>query len=673
MKYTLLLLVAVAATASASNLRASVNTGMTMSQPLLARCRVSGVTADKCCNYGAKDHALYQKPKEGKSCCNKNIGMWVPAMMSANDGKFCHGVKAATGVTKRTLQVIASASYQFRSAMSAMERTIAGQEYRFKVAYRKHEKHENAAAKKNEDAIKQLNDKKEQEEQVEASYKAARDALVSAQGQLAQTQAEYTKKLQMAKDANVDALKRYSEVQAETEGLDLLLKKEAGRLEKCTGDKKQLHAELAELKKALETEVKSLEGLKADAKKANEEIAAAKAANEAEAKKINAEIATAKVNLDKFNKDKVAMDAELKKLGLKLEEAKETLIEQEGELEDAKDDKDKAAKKLDRKKKDLKKIENAFLEEGTQDKFIGRAIKAIKQWWTRDPYCDENCKKVKAFKYYWYVNAVIRGAEPKIKVKDTVDIMKNELGEMVNTFAALKAIKKRNDALHKHDVDLHKKIMAALEKKFAKVQAAMSAAIKSIAKLEKMRETVRGEQDAIIKRQNTFIETTEKQIEVETNKLEKTQADTEAKRNAMDAINVKIGGMRKLVQNCKNEEEGLKLLKTKRAAEMDRIKADNAKMQDQVAAAEKAKEDIVMAGEVEQAKLKGEAGKLNEEAADVQAAVKAVSEDVSDGKQALNELYNKQDEMAEKIEAVEDETKDLKKETRKVDRKIRNA
>ena len=141
----------------------------------------------------------------------------------------------------------------------------------------------------------------------------------------------------------------------------------------------------------------------------------------------------------------------------------------------------------------------------------------------------------------------------------------------------------------------------------------------------------------------------------------------------MDAINVKIGGMRKLVQNCKNEAEGLKLLKTKRAAEMDRIKADNAKMQDQVAAAEKAKEDIVMAGEVEQAKLKGEAGKLNEEAADVQAAVKAVSEDVSDGNQALKELYNKQDEMAEKIEAVEDETKDLKKETRKVDRKIRNA
>ena len=35
------------------------------------------------------------------------------------------------------------------------------------------------------------------------------------------------------------------------------------------------------------------------------------------------------------------MDAELKKLGLKLEEAKETLIEQEGELEDAKDDKDR--------------------------------------------------------------------------------------------------------------------------------------------------------------------------------------------------------------------------------------------------------------------------------------------------------------------------------------------
>ena len=141
------------------------------------------------------------------------------------------------------------------------------------------------------------------------------------------------------------------------------------------------------------------------------------------------------------------MDAELKKLGLKLEEAKETLIEQEGELEDAKDDKASAEKKLDRKKKSLKKIENAFLEEGTQDKFIRRAFKAIKQWWTGDPYCDENRKKVKSFKYYWYVNAVVRGAEPKIKVKDTVDIMKNELGDMVNTFAALKAIKKRNDAL----------------------------------------------------------------------------------------------------------------------------------------------------------------------------------------------------------------------------------
>merc|ERR1711988_1563914 len=135
----------------------------------------------------------------------------------------------------------------------------------------------------------------------------------------------------------------------------------------------------------------------------------------------------------------------------------------------------------------------------------------------------------------------------------------------------------------------------------------------------------------------------------------------------------KISGMRKLVQNCKNEAEGLKLLKGKREAEMNRIKADSAKMQDQVAAAEKAKEDIVMAGEVEQAKLKGEVGKLNEEADDVQAAVKSISEDVSDGKKALDGLYQKQDEMSEKIEAVEDETKDIKKETRKVDRKIRNA
>lgn len=672
MKYTLLLLAAVAATASASNLRASVNTGMTMSQPLLARCRVSGVTADKCCNYGAKDHALYQKPKEGKSCCNKNIGMWVPAMISANDGKFCHGVKAATGVSKRTLQVVASASYQFRNALSAMERKIAGQEHNFKVAYRKHEKHENAAAKKNEDAIKQLNDKKEQEEQVEESYKAARDALMSAQDQLVQTQAEYNKKLQNAKNANVDALKRYSEVQAESEGLDLLLQKEAAHLEKCTGDKKQMHAELSDLRKALAVEVSSLEGLKGDAKKANEEIAAAKAANDAEAKKIAAEIATAKKNLDKFNKDKAAMDGELKKLGLKLEEAKETLIEQEEELEDAKDSKAKQEKKLDRKEKKLKEMQSAFLEEGTKDKFIGKAIKAIKQWWTRDPYCDDNCQKIKSFKYYWYVNAVVRGAEPKVQVKDTVDIMKNELGDMVSTFAALKAIVKRNEALHKHDVDLHKKIMAALEKKFAKVQTAMTAAIQSIAKLEKMRETVRGEQDAIIKRQNAFIESTEKQIEVENNKLEKTQADTEAKRNAMEAINVKIGGMRKLVQNCKNEQEGLKLLKTKREAEFNRIKADSAKMQDQVAAAEKAKEEIVMAGEVEQAKLKSEAGRLNEEANDVQAAVKAVSEDVTDGKKALDELYKKQDEMSDKIEAVEDETSDIKKQVKKVDKKIRD-
>ena len=182
-----------------------------------------------------------------------------------------------------------------------------------------------------------------------------------------------------------------------------------------------------------------------------------------------------------------------------------------------------------------------------------------------------------------------------------------------------------------------------------------------------------GENKMLIKRQNEFIESTEKQIEVDTNKLAKTQADTEAKRNAMDAINVKISGMRKLVQNCKNEAEGLKLLKGKREAEMNRIKADSAKMQDQVAAAEKAKEDIVMAGEVEQAKLKGEVGKLNEEADDVQAAVKSISEDVSDGKKALDGLYAKQDEMSEKIEAVEDETKDIKKETRKVDRKIRNA
>ena len=109
-------------------------------------------------------------------------------------------------------------------------------------------------------------------------------------------------------------------------------------------------------------------------------------------------------------------------------------------MEDAKDIKQKQEKKLDRKEKKLKEMQSAFLEEGTQDKFIGRAIKAIKQWWTRDPYCDDNCQKIKSFKYYWYVNAVVRGAEPKIKVKDTVDIMKNELGEMVNTFAALKAI-----------------------------------------------------------------------------------------------------------------------------------------------------------------------------------------------------------------------------------------
>ena len=61
-------------------------------------------------------------------------------------------------------------------------------------------------------------------------------------------------KLQNAKNANTDALKKYTEVQAESEGLDLLLQKEAAHLEKCTGEKKQMHDELADLRKALATE-----------------------------------------------------------------------------------------------------------------------------------------------------------------------------------------------------------------------------------------------------------------------------------------------------------------------------------------------------------------------------------------------------------------------------------
>ena len=48
--------------------------------PLLAVCR-GDAPASKCCEYKkGEDHDLYLKPKGQSSCCNKNIGMWVPSV-----------------------------------------------------------------------------------------------------------------------------------------------------------------------------------------------------------------------------------------------------------------------------------------------------------------------------------------------------------------------------------------------------------------------------------------------------------------------------------------------------------------------------------------------------------------------------------------------------------------
>ena len=120
----------------------------------------------QCCNYGAKDHALYQKPKR-RQRCNKNIGMGS----SCDERKrrqILSCVKAATGVTKRT-QYDCFGFTPVQKACSAMERTSLDKNTDSKLHTGNTRNMEKCSSKENEDAIKQLNDKKEQEEQVEAS------------------------------------------------------------------------------------------------------------------------------------------------------------------------------------------------------------------------------------------------------------------------------------------------------------------------------------------------------------------------------------------------------------------------------------------------------------------------------------------------------------------------
>merc|ERR1711871_181934 len=180
--------------------------------------------------------------------------------------------------------------------------------------------------------------------------------------------------------------------------------------------------------------------------------------------KLKAEADELQKTLDSFKEAKEAVDAKLKKAEAGLEKAEQALQQVKAEKKEAQEENDaeKASEFIELKRKGFfKKAFKAAKEAvsaGVQH--VKEGVAKIHKFLTSDPNCDEGCEAMKKWKASAYYKGKMEEGHTDVTVaamQDAVNRLKFVLTTQTKRIARLQEIVQ-------HDEDLHKTIMADIEK-----------------------------------------------------------------------------------------------------------------------------------------------------------------------------------------------------------------
>lgn len=636
MKVALFVLLAIAVTANANMLRT----------PLLAVCR-GDAPASKCCEYKkGEDHDLYLKPKGQSSCCNKNIGMWVPSVDKALDNQYCNGQDNTDyNFLKRNLKEMASTAIQFKRTLEGLKAEKKNYEAEFRSNYVKHEKHENKNQKKLDDKIKMMHDKENEAADTKKSYKQTVTLLDSTLKYIEKSKASFITEWNKIVVESKQSRKKLVEALDDVNKMEAKLIKETDAFAACKIEDKKKKMEVDELQKVIKEEMEAVKSTSGKVSEAEINLEKTKLETEEQAKAMNDKIQTATDGLKGMKADEEKLAKDLDGLAGLLAKAEEKLKASAENLEESE-------KKL--AAESLLEVQGPKGLKGLAGKVkagIGGALKAFSNWWNKD--CNEDCQALKAYSAKNYIknrqdDAAVRG-QPVTLTK----IFTDNLASMAKRLSHMEDVAKRYEDLHAHDVNLHQEIMAQIDAQFKDVKDKMKVIEAQIAAFETKRATNQVLIEKLNKELQSMMQAQNEKISSEKRMIEKNNKDTKNLISRMELLAVRVGVVAKQNAACKAGVEMLKKDVASKKKEQELIEKKQKELEGKLAAVEKETQRVKDKSSEHQAKLESELQQVEDERKETDENIQRFTEDLSDGKAKGKAMMAKTKENGNQQEANE--------------------
>lgn len=483
-----------ATTTEGANLRAHPT------KTLLARC-ANGATVEKCCEQISGQHKLYQKKDDsspgrlGKQCCSKSLGAWLPTNGDDAD-KFC-ALGRRTAHAEASMNQVKSLSDRMVNAMNVLNSEKKTLKADYRAAYIAHEQTENNKRGENSKLNRELQLVEDKNTEKRVAIKGVNDEIDTEEKKIRNTGKLYLEKLRDldTKMSDIDSSfgikeKHYAEMSVKANDATKVLNTCKGNTEEETKLMKDFEEQLKNVRSTIDQKKKENQEAAKEFGKISGECDKKKKEMEDQEKVAQKELTDVKADYAKFKKQsdtlKQAIDDAEAKLASILTDAP-SLLETGSKWGWGDEDKETADKS--------KEGSSTSFEAG---KYAGGAL--VKKG---NSYVDSEAKMV----------------------EDAQNFIANKMINMKDVLVNLKAVRARVAALKKLDIDLNKKIMDDLNKKFSKLTSAILSANRAAGRLSRKLVSV---SNTLEKTQQAYARTLknyEKRMDVKKSQLTKKAQD----------------------------------------------------------------------------------------------------------------------------------------------------
>ena len=442
-----------ATTTEGANLRAHPT------KTLLARC-ANGATVEKCCEQISGQHKLYQKKDDsnpgrlGKQCCSKSLGAWLPTNGDDAD-KFCT-LGRRTAHAEASMNQVKSLSDRMVNALNVLNSEKKTLKADYRAAYIAHEQTENNKRGENSKLNRELQLVEDKNTEKRVAIKGVNDEIDTEEKKIRNTGKLYLEKLREldTKMSDIDSSfgvkqKHYAEMTVKANDATKVLNTCKGNTEEETKLMKNFEEQLKNVRSTIDQKKKENQEAAKEFDKISGECDKKKKEMEDQEKAAEKEITDAKADYVKFKKQTATL--------------KQAIDDAEAKLESIMTD------------------APSLLETGSK-------------WWgdedkeTADRSKEGSSTSFEAGKYAG--GALVKkgnswvDSEAKM-VEDAQNFIANKMTNMKDVLVNLKAVRSRVEALKKLDIDLNKKIMDDLNKKFSKLTSAILSANQAAGRLSR--------------------------------------------------------------------------------------------------------------------------------------------------------------------------------------------